>query len=75
MKKLLIASLIAGMSLSAAAAEKIRFATEASYPPFEFMDANNQIRALISTWLMHCVKRCRPSVLSLTKALTVWFPA
>lgn len=44
MKKLLIASLIAGMSLSAAAAEKIRFATEASYPPFEFMDANNQIR-------------------------------
>lgn len=44
MKKLLIATLIAGMSLSAAAAEKIRFATEASYPPFEFVGDNNQIQ-------------------------------
>lgn len=43
MKKVLIAALIAGFSLSATAAETIRFATEASYPPFESMDANNQI--------------------------------
>ncbi|SUB82833.1 Putative ABC transporter arginine-binding protein 2 precursor [Pragia fontium] len=44
MKKLLVATLLASISLSAAAAEKIRFATEASYPPFEFIDANNQIQ-------------------------------
>ncbi|QBH96676.1 arginine ABC transporter substrate-binding protein [Limnobaculum zhutongyuii] len=44
MKKLLVATLLASLSLSAAAAEKIRFATEASYPPFEFVDAKNQIQ-------------------------------
>lgn len=43
MKKVLIAALIAGFSLSATAAQTIRFATEASYPPFESMDANNKI--------------------------------
>ena len=43
MKKILIAALLASFSLSAAAAQTIRFATEASYPPFESMDANNQI--------------------------------
>jgi arginine transport system substrate-binding protein len=31
------------MSLSATAAQTIRFATEASYPPFESIDANNKI--------------------------------
>lgn len=44
MKKLLVATLLASISLSAAAAEKIRFATEASYPPFEFVDDKNQIQ-------------------------------
>ena len=34
MKKVLIAALLAGMSLSATAAQTIRFATEASYRPF-----------------------------------------
>ncbi|QIZ51436.1 arginine ABC transporter substrate-binding protein [Dickeya zeae] len=43
MKKLLIAALLGGLSLSAGAAETIRFATEASYPPFESVDASNQI--------------------------------
>lgn len=43
MKKVLIAALLASVSLSAGAAQTIRFATEASYPPFESMDANNQI--------------------------------
>jgi arginine transport system substrate-binding protein len=43
MKKLVIAALLASVSLSAAAAQTIRFATEASYPPFEAVDANNQI--------------------------------
>jgi arginine transport system substrate-binding protein len=32
--------LLAGVSLSATAAQTIRFATEASYPPFESIDAN-----------------------------------
>lgn len=44
MKKQLIAALIASMSLSAGAAQTIRFATEASYAPFEFVDGNNQIQ-------------------------------
>lgn len=43
MKKVLIAALLASVSLSAAAAQTIRFATEASYPPFESMDASNKI--------------------------------
>lgn len=43
MKKLLVAALFGGLSLSAGAAETIRFATEASYPPFESVDASNQI--------------------------------
>ncbi|MGL6018806.1 MAG: arginine ABC transporter substrate-binding protein [Gibbsiella quercinecans] len=44
MKKLFIAAVLAGISISAAAAETIRFATEASYPPFEFVNADNQIQ-------------------------------
>lgn len=43
MKNVLIAALLASLSLSATAAQTIRFATEASYPPFEFTDANNKI--------------------------------
>ncbi|QWT40585.1 arginine ABC transporter substrate-binding protein [Dickeya dadantii] len=43
MKKLFVAALLGGLSLSAGAAETIRFATEASYPPFESVDASNQI--------------------------------
>ncbi|HEI8865617.1 arginine ABC transporter substrate-binding protein [Serratia sp. AKBS12] len=44
MKKLIIAAVLAGISVSAAAAETIRFATEASYPPFEFVGADNKIQ-------------------------------
>ncbi|MEC5318576.1 arginine ABC transporter substrate-binding protein [Brenneria populi subsp. brevivirga] len=44
MKKLIAASLLAAVSLSAGAADNIRFATEASYPPFEFVDAGNKIQ-------------------------------
>lgn len=43
MKKVLLATLLAGLSLTATAAQTIRFATEASYPPFESMDASNKI--------------------------------
>jgi len=45
MKKVLIATLLASISLSAAAAQTIRFATEASYPPFESMNDKNEIVA------------------------------
>ncbi|MDX5626599.1 MULTISPECIES: arginine ABC transporter substrate-binding protein [unclassified Brenneria] len=44
MKKLIFATLLAGYSLSVSAAETIRFATEASYAPFEFIDADNKIQ-------------------------------
>ncbi|QCT20707.1 arginine ABC transporter substrate-binding protein [Jejubacter calystegiae] len=43
MKKVLLAALFASLSVSATAAQTIRFATEASYPPFESMDASNKI--------------------------------
>ncbi len=44
MKKLLIAAVLATVSASVSAAETIRFGTEASYPPFELVDSNNQIQ-------------------------------
>ena len=44
MKKLLLAALFAGASLSASAATTLHFATEASYPPFEFVGADNKIQ-------------------------------
>ncbi|CCW29512.1 arginine ABC transporter substrate-binding protein [Xenorhabdus nematophila] len=46
MKKLLFTALLSVMALSATAAEKttLRFATEATYPPFEFIDTNNKIQ-------------------------------
>ena len=56
MKKVLIAALIAGFSLSATAAETIRFATRSL--------------VLTSTWHRHCVKRLMQPVLSLTRRLT-----
>lgn len=44
MKKLLLASaILAGITFNASAANTLRFASSASYPPFEFLDANNQI--------------------------------
>lgn len=43
MKKIVLATLLASLSLSVMAADTLRFGTEASYPPFESMDANNQI--------------------------------
>ncbi|WON78166.1 arginine ABC transporter substrate-binding protein [Serratia sp. UGAL515B_01] len=44
MKKLIIAAILSGISVSTSAAETIRFATEASYPPFEFIGADNKIQ-------------------------------
>lgn len=61
-EKVLIAALIAGFSLSATAAQTIRFATEASYPPFESMDANNKIVGFDVDPPTHYVKRSTPPV-------------
>ena len=44
MKKLLLASIIGLTAFSAAAQEEIKFAMEATYAPFEYMDENNQIQ-------------------------------
>ena len=44
MKKVVLAALLATISLGASAAQTIRFATEESYPPFEFVDADNKIQ-------------------------------
>ncbi|QHM70439.1 arginine ABC transporter substrate-binding protein [Mixta intestinalis] len=43
MKKWLLAAMLAGMAMQAGAAEKIRFASSATYPPFESMSSENQI--------------------------------
>lgn len=43
MKKTLAALLLAGITFNAAAAETIRFASSATYPPFEYYDETNKI--------------------------------
>ena len=42
-EKLVLAALLSSFAFGAAAAEKISFGVSATYPPFESMDANNQI--------------------------------
>ncbi len=44
MKKILIAALLTSLSTSAFAAQTLRFGTEASYPPFEFVGSDNKIQ-------------------------------
>ncbi|MBH9738248.1 lysine/arginine/ornithine ABC transporter substrate-binding protein [Vibrio navarrensis] len=44
MKKILLASLIGLVSTNVAAQQEIKFAMEATYAPFEYMDENNQIQ-------------------------------
>lgn len=44
MKKILLASVIALASTHAFAQQELKFATEATYAPFEYMDDNNQIQ-------------------------------
>ncbi|MFB6422020.1 MAG: arginine ABC transporter substrate-binding protein [Candidatus Malihini olakiniferum] len=44
MKKLIFTVLLAITNVASSAAETIRFATEASYPPFEFIGENNKIQ-------------------------------
>ncbi len=44
MKKVLLASLLSVVASNAIAQDEIKFVMEATYPPFEYMDANNQIQ-------------------------------
>lgn len=44
MKKIIIAALLTGLSASAFASQNLRFGTEASYPPFEFIGSDNKIQ-------------------------------
>lgn len=43
MKKIILATVLASMTFGAVAADKIRFASSATYPPFESLDSENQI--------------------------------
>ena len=43
MKKWIVAATLASLALSAQAAEKIRFASSATYPPFESLNHENQL--------------------------------
>lgn len=43
MKKWIVAAALAALAMNAHAAEKIRFATSATYPPFESLDRENQL--------------------------------
>lgn len=43
MKKIILATVLASMAFGAVAADKIRFASSATYPPFESLDSDNQI--------------------------------
>lgn len=43
MKKLVLAALLASVASGALAADKIRFASSATYPPFESLNSDNQI--------------------------------
>ncbi|MGV3345074.1 arginine ABC transporter substrate-binding protein [Enterobacteriaceae bacterium LUAb1] len=44
MKKIVFAALLTSISLNISAAQTLRFAMEASYPPFEFMDEKNNMQ-------------------------------
>ncbi|WP_141394840.1 transporter substrate-binding domain-containing protein, partial [Enterobacter hormaechei] len=43
MKTLVLAALLATFAAGASAADKINFGVSATYPPFESLDASNQI--------------------------------
>ncbi|SLM62963.1 MULTISPECIES: arginine ABC transporter substrate-binding protein [Dickeya] len=43
MKKFVLAALLAGCAFGSQAADTLRFAASATYPPFESLDANNQM--------------------------------
>ncbi len=52
-KTLLSLALLA--TFGTAQAEEVKFVTNAAYPPFEFVDENNEMQASISIWPGRCV--------------------
>ena len=52
MKKWIVAAALATLAMNAYAAEKIRFASSATYPPFESLDHDNQIVGFDSVVMM-----------------------
>lgn len=70
MKKLVLAALLTTFTFGAAAAEKISFGVSATYPPFESMDANNQIVGFDLDWPKRCANKCRQNVPLPTTLLT-----
>lgn len=62
MKKLVLAALLSTFAFGAVGAEKISFGVSATYPPFESMDANNQIVGFDLDLRKRCANRCRRSV-------------
>lgn len=65
MKKLVLAALLASCAFGASAAEKINFGVSATYPPFESMDANNQIVGFDIDLAKRYANKCRQNVLLL----------
>lgn len=70
MKKLVLAALLATFAAGASAADKINFGVSATYPPFESLDASNQIVGFDIDWRKRCANRCRPTAPLLTTHLT-----
>ncbi len=62
-EKLVLAALLASCAFGASAAEKINFGVSATYPPFESMDANNQIVGFDIDLAKRYANRCRQNVL------------
>lgn len=70
MKKLVLAALLATFAAGASAADKINFGVSATYPPFESLDASNQIVGFDIDTAKALCNRCRPTAPLLTTRLT-----
>jgi hypothetical protein len=58
MKKLLLAAtVLAGIAFNASAAETIRFASSATYPPSNRWMPATRLSGLISIWLPRCASK------------------
>jgi len=73
MKKLVLAALLASVALGTQAADKIRFASSATYPPFESLNSDNQIVGFDIDLAKALCKQMQAECSSPTTPLTVWF--
>jgi ABC-type amino acid transport substrate-binding protein len=60
----------ATFAAGASAADKINFGVSATYPPFESLDASNQIVGFDIDLAKRCANRCRPTAPLPTMPLT-----